>query len=204
MKSSLFILGSMMAASVFVSCGNSGNSNNSNEDSTNALEDSSTVSTDNLAPEGTLVATANLISTSDSTQTLGTAKFYQLDSTQIRLDIEINDQARADSNVAVHFHEHGDCGNKGDNTHGHWNPTKQKHGEWGSAAYHLGDIGNIMLDQNGHGTKSVTTDKWSLKEGDANYFIGLGLIVHGGTDDYTTQPTGNSGPRIGCGVITRQ
>ncbi len=68
----------------------------------------------------------------------------------------------------------------------------------------LGDIGNIKLDNNGHATKSVTTNRWSITDKAVNNIIGLGIIVHGGTDDYKTQPTGNSGPRIGCGVIVKQ
>lgn len=147
------------------------------------------------------IAAATLSETADNSKTIGTAKFYELSDGKIRMDLELNFIGRADSNVAVHFHEHGDCSNMGENTHGHWNPTKENHGKWGSAAYHSGDIGNIMLDSKGHGKVSVTTDRWSIKEGDVKNIIGRGIIVHGGTDDYTTQPTGNSGPRVGCGVI---
>lgn len=204
MKHSYFLLGSLLTIAALTSCGD-GTSNN-NDDATGG--DSATVVTDSTdiipSADGTLVASANLMSTADSTQQIGTAKFYQLDSTQMRLDLEINDKARADSNVAVHFHEHGDCGDKGNNTHGHWNPTKENHGQWGVAPFHSGDIGNIQLDANGHATKSITTDRWSIAGDSPNKIIGLGIIVHGGTDDYKTQPTGNSGPRIGCGVIFKQ
>ncbi|MGC4232557.1 MAG: superoxide dismutase family protein [Niabella sp.] len=203
MKRFPLLLSGIIAITALASCG--GASNNS-DDATGA--DSAQVVTDGTdilpAAEGTLVASANLMSTADSTQQIGTAKFYQLDSTQIRLDLVIDDKSRADSNVAVHFHEHGDCSNKGEGAHGHWNPTKENHGQWGTAPFHSGDIGNIQLDNNGHATKSVTTDKWSIADDATNSIIGLGIIVHGGTDDYTTQPTGNSGPRIGCGVIIKQ
>ncbi len=138
--------------------------------------------------------------TADSTKEIGTAKFYQLPDGNIKMDLEINYAARADSNVAVHFHEHGECGDMGKAAMGHWNPTKENHGKWGSAAYHSGDIGNIMLDAKGHGTISVTTNRWSIKAGEVNSIVGRGIIVHGGTDDYT-QPAGNSGPRVGCGEI---
>ncbi len=134
---------------------------------------------------------------------IGTVAFFSLADGKIRMDLELNFPARADSTVAVHFHEHGDCGNMGENTHGHWNPTNENHGKWGSAAYHSGDIGNIQLDSKGHATISVTTDRWNIIANDAKNIIGRGIIVHGGTDDYTTQPTGNSGPRIGCGVIEK-
>lgn len=147
------------------------------------------------------IAQATLTETANSSKTIGTAKFYELSNGKIKMDLELEFAARADSNVAVHFHEHGDCGNMGENTHGHWNPTKEAHGQWESAAYHSGDIGNIMLDHNGKGKVSVTTDRWSVMDGAVNNIIGRGIIVHGGTDDYKTQPTGNSGPRVGCGVI---
>jgi Cu-Zn family superoxide dismutase len=148
------------------------------------------------------VAEAKLATTADS-QDMGTAKFYQLADGKMRMDLEINYPARADSTVAVHFHEHGDCGNKGENAHGHWNPTKENHGKWDSAVHHSGDIGNIQLDDKGHGKISITTDRWSTIDNDSKTIIGRGIIVHGGTDDYTTQPTGNSGPRVGCGVISK-
>ena len=147
------------------------------------------------------IASAALTETADASKTIGTAKFYELSDGKIRMDLEMNFASRADSIVAVHFHEHGDCGDMGMNTHGHWNPTKENHGKWGSAAYHSGDIGNIMLDNKGQAKISITTDRWSVKEGDLKNIIGRGIIVHGGTDDYVTQPTGNSGPRVGCGVI---
>lgn len=146
------------------------------------------------------IAKATLNSTTQN-ENIGTVKFYSLADGKIKMDLELNFAAKADSTVAVHFHEHGDCGNMGENTHGHWNPTKEAHGKWGSANYHSGDIGNIKLDDKGHATLSITTDRWNTNEGDVKNIIGRGIIVHGGTDDYTTQPTGNSGPRVGCGVI---
>ncbi|WP_316788699.1 superoxide dismutase family protein [Pedobacter frigoris] len=148
------------------------------------------------------IAHSKLATTADGKE-IGSAKFFLLNDGKIKMDLEINYPERADSTVAVHFHEHGDCGNMGENTHGHWNPTKEAHGKWGSAAYHSGDIGNIQLDAKGHGTITVTTDRWSVQENDIKNIIGRGIIVHGGTDDYTTQPTGNSGPRVGCGVIVK-
>ncbi|GAB3425725.1 superoxide dismutase family protein [Niabella aquatica] len=203
MKRFSFLLSGIIAVTALASCGNA--SNNS-DDATGA--DSAMVVTDSTdiipSADGTLVAVANLMSTADSTLQIGTAKFYQLDSTKMRLDLSIDDKLRADSNVAVHFHEHGDCSNKGESAHGHWNPTKEKHGKWDVAPFHSGDIGNMQLNSDGHATKSVTTDRWSITDGAANNIVGLGIIVHGGTDDYTTQPTGNSGPRIGCGVIIKQ
>jgi len=149
----------------------------------------------------TELASASLSETADPSKSIGTVKFYGLSDGKIKMDLKLKFVARADSNVAVHFHEHGDCGDMGENTHGHWNPTKEDHGKWGSGAFHSGDIGNIKLDSKGEGEVSITTDRWSVQDGDVKNIIGRGIIVHGGTDDYKTQPTGNSGPRVGCGVI---
>lgn len=146
------------------------------------------------------IAKATLNSTATS-EVIGSAKFYSLENGKIKMDLEINMPEKADSTIAVHFHEHGDCGNMGENTHGHWNPTNEPHGKWDSANHHSGDIGNISLDGKGHAEISVTTDRWSAISGDVKNIIGRGIIVHGGTDDYITQPTGNSGSRVGCGVI---
>lgn len=148
------------------------------------------------------IANADLATTADGKE-MGKAKFFQLKDGKIKMVLDVNFPQRADSTVAVHFHEHGDCGNMGENAHGHWNPTNENHGKWGSEASHAGDIGNIQLDSKGHGTISITTDRWNINDKDDASILGRGIIVHGGTDDYTTQPTGNSGPRIGCGVITK-
>ncbi len=150
----------------------------------------------------TEVAQSSLNSTATNAN-IGTAKFYTLSDGKVKMDLEINMPQRADSTIAVHFHENGDCGNMGENTHGHWNPTNEEHGKRGSTSFHSGDIGNINLDDKGHATLSVTTDRWSASNGDAKNIIGKGIIVHGGIDDYSTQPTGNSGARIACGVIEK-
>ena len=147
----------------------------------------------------TPAAEAKLFSTADQSKEIGEAKFYSETDGSMRMVLNINMPSRADSNVAVHFHEHGDCGDKGNNAHGHWNPTNEPHGKWGAAKYHSGDIGNIKLNSFGVGSITVTTNRWSTSVA-SNNIIGKSIIVHGGTDDYVTQPTGNSGPRVGCGV----
>jgi superoxide dismutase, Cu-Zn family len=152
----------------------------------------------------TFVASAKLYATENNTQNVGEADFYSLPDGQIKMALVLNIPSKAGSSVAVHFHEHGDCGNMGNNAHGHWNPTKENHGKWGSASYHSGDIGNIFLNAKGYGKVGIITNRWSVSNTSSNNIIGLGIIVHGDTDDYKTQPTGNSGPRIGCGVIVPQ
>ena len=117
------------------------------------------------------------------------------------MKLDITGAAKANKTVAVHLHEHGDCSDNGKASHGHWNPTNAQHGKWGSNSFHPGDIGNVKLDGKGKGSITVTTDLWTLGGKADKNILGKAMIVHGGTDDYTTQPTGNAGSRIGCGLI---
>lgn len=105
---------------------------------------------------------------------------------------------------AIHLHEKADCSSEdGKSTGGHWNPTNQPHGKWGSPdGFHKGDIGNLTADANGNATVTMTTDEWCIGCGDANKdILGHAIIVHEGTDDFVTQPTGDAGGRVSCGGI---
>jgi|SRR5579875_1045488 len=137
----------------------------------------------------------------DSLSVRGTVKFYEQKNGSVKMDLKIVIPAKANQSVAVHIHEHGDCGEAGNNTHGHWNPTGQQHGKWGSASFHSGDIGNVQLDASGKGEMTLTTNLWSIGGNEKTNIVGRAIIVHGGVDDYVSQPAGNAGPRIGCGVI---
>lgn len=105
---------------------------------------------------------------------------------------------------ALHIHEKGDCSDPdAKNAGGHWNPTTppSAHGKWGGAAHHLGDIGNLTVGADGKGTLKMSTEKWAVGGGGFNDITGKAVVIHGGVDDFTTQPTGNAGNRIACGVI---
>jgi len=105
---------------------------------------------------------------------------------------------------AIHLHEKADCSSDdGKSTGGHWNPTAQPHGAWGAeAGYHKGDIGNFTANDQGNGTIYFTTDEWCIGCGDpAKDIVGKAVIVHQGTDDFTSQPSGAAGARISCGGV---
>ena len=106
---------------------------------------------------------------------------------------------------AVHIHEIGECGDEGRAAAGHWNPTKEKHGRWGIKEHHSGDVGNINTDSNGYGKITVvdTNNRWSAGGSKNTNVIGRSIIVHANIDDGTSQPTGNAGLRVGCGVIKK-
>lgn len=178
-----------------VSC-NSGNSTSE----TTGTDSTTTANTDNQQTQPTAVA---MISPSYAdTAVDGKATFTTENDGKVKLQLTLHIPSRANKEVAVHIHEHGDCGDMGKNAHGHWNPTNETHGKWGSEHFHRGDIGNVKLDGNGNGSLEMTTDLWSVGGNDSTKnILNKALIVHGGVDDYTTQPTGNAGNRIGCGVI---
>ncbi|MES2410830.1 MAG: superoxide dismutase family protein [Bacteroidota bacterium] len=104
---------------------------------------------------------------------------------------------------AIHIHEKADCSAAdAASAGGHWNPTFKKHGKWGDAEYHKGDIGNFTSDVDGNATVLFKTDEWCIGCGDTTKdILGKGLIIHDKPDDFVTQPTGNAGARVACSAI---
>lgn len=105
---------------------------------------------------------------------------------------------------AIHVHEKADCSSAdGKSSGGHWNPTFQNHGAWGSeAGFHRGDIGNFTADENGHGMIQFQTDQWCIGcEDPTKNLVGKAIIVHQGADDMTSQPSGAAGARVSCAGI---
>src|SRR5258705_4909504 len=100
-----------------------------------------------------------------------------------------------------HIHEKGDCGNAGNNAGGHFNPTSMVHGAPDAVSHHAGDFGNVTADANGEVHTRFTTHSVSLKSGEANNPVGKAVVLHEKADDLVTQPSGNAGARIACGVV---
>ena len=100
-----------------------------------------------------------------------------------------------------HIHERGDCSAEdGSSAGGHFNPTHQKHGGPDSADRHVGDLGNLEANKFGFAHYDRVDTVITLSG--ENSIIGKSIVVHEGEDDLSTDPTGNSGKRLGCGVIT--
>jgi Cu-Zn family superoxide dismutase len=105
---------------------------------------------------------------------------------------------------AVHIHDVGQCAPPSFESAGpHFNPTKAEHGSENPKGPHAGDLPDITVDATGQGHLEVTNSRVTLKSGptsllDAN---GSALVVHEGPDDMRTDPAGNSGARIACGVV---
>jgi Cu-Zn family superoxide dismutase len=101
-----------------------------------------------------------------------------------------------------HIHEKGDCSAAdASSAGGHFNPAAQAHGRAGQGAHHAGDTDNLVADANGAARVDAHVRGVTLGGGAANDIAGRAFIVHAAADDYATQPTGNAGARVACGVI---
>ena len=142
-------------------------------------------------------AKATIEAKSGSTVT-GTATFTDLaNGVQVVVDIE---QAPPGTH-GLHIHEKGDCSASDAMSAGaHFNPAGNPHAGPRDTARHNGDLGNIAIGQDGKGHLEIVDDLVTVKPG-PTAVVGRSIIFHEKTDDLKTQPAGNSGARLGCGVI---
>lgn len=105
-----------------------------------------------------------------------------------------------------HIHEHGDCASDdGMSAGGHFNPEGHDHGDLESHDSHAGDLGNITADEHGSAQGKIeNVTKITLDKKADTYFVGRSVIVHEQEDDLESQPTGDAGGRVACGVIELQ
>lgn len=99
-----------------------------------------------------------------------------------------------------HVHETGDCSAPdAASAGGHFNPASQPHAARDAAARHAGDLGNLEADASGKVQIKMVDPKLRLDGPES--IVGKAVIVHEKADDYTTQPSGNAGGRVACGVV---
>lgn len=99
-----------------------------------------------------------------------------------------------------HIHAVGDCSAPDASSAGpHFNPDSTAHGSPEASPHHQGDLGNVTADANGEAVYEKTLQGVRLAG-----ILGKAVVVHASPDDMTSQPAGNSGGRIGCGVIQPQ
>lgn len=107
------------------------------------------------------------------------------------------------STHGFHIHEKGDCSAAdASSAGGHFNPTASAHGRADIPPHHAGDIDNIVADASGVAHVNTHVVGIALGGGGSNDVAGRAIVVHAAPDDYTSQPAGNAGARIACGVIT--
>jgi Cu-Zn family superoxide dismutase len=105
------------------------------------------------------------------------------------------------SKHGFHIHEYGDCSaSDASSAGGHFNPEHHPHAGPNTEMRHAGDFGNIQADAEGHAHLDMTVDNITIN-GAKDAILGRAVIVHGKADDLKSQPSGDAGPRIGCGVI---
>ena len=155
-------------------------------------------STSSPKPDEAARATAALQPTKGS-KTFGEATFEQVGD-KVRV-IVFAQGLKPDAEHGFHIHEAGDCGSgDGMSAKGHFNPHGKPHGDPKSAERHAGDLPSLKAGKDGRARIDATVDAISIGQGAGN-IVGRGLIIHADPDDYKTQPTGNAGARIACGVI---
>lgn len=111
---------------------------------------------------------------------------------------------KPNSEHGFHIHEKGDC-SAADATSagGHFNPDGQAHGHYAQAKRHAGDLPNLVANEKGEASASFDVTGLRLDEG-KHGILNRAVVVHAGPDDYKSQPAGNSGGRIACGVIRKK
>lgn len=143
----------------------------------------------------------------DQGQTIGNATLLDSGSEGVKVQVSLNGfTSAATGEHGIHIHAVGKCEAPGFTTAGgHFNPGGKKHGLNSPEGHHAGDIPNLNLNANGSATYETTVSDITLDAGPANSIFdadGSAIVIHAGPDDMLTDPAGNSGARIACGVLT--
>jgi len=158
------------------------------------------VAASGAAYAGGAKASAVLESRSGSTAT-GKVTFKEQDG-KVSMKVEVRGLTPGEH--AIHLHDKGDCSAPdAASAGGHWNPSEEDHGKWGHAPFHHGDIGNLVANAKGKATLTVQSEVWTIGDLKLSDVVGHAVIVHDKADDFRTQPTGNAGGRVACGVIKK-
>lgn len=131
----------------------------------------------------------------------GTASFTDQGDGQVTLEISVINTEPGEH--AVHLHENGDCsGDDAVGAGGHWAPLGNPHGKRNvDLRHHKGDLANLIVEDDRSGTLTMTVLGWSVGGPDSTNILHKSVVIHEGPDDFTTQPAGDAGARIGCGII---
>lgn len=156
-----------------------------------------------LAQTSGPMASAEIMGTQG--QTVGTAHFTQDSAGAVHLQIRVQGLTGLEGQHGIHVHTVGKCepDQQFSTAGGHFNPTSKQHGMKNPQGPHVGDLPNINIDASGAGELDYTSTMLSLTPGPNNIFDedGAAIVIHAGMDDEVTDPSGNSGARVACGVI---
>jgi Cu-Zn family superoxide dismutase len=133
---------------------------------------------------------------------LGTAAFRE---SRLGVWVEVNVRDVLPGKHAMHIHAVGKCdGPDFTSAGGHFNPSAAKHGVAGSAHAHAGDLPHLVVGPDGRGAISFMAPHLSLNKAASNglaFGAGTAIVIHASSDDEKTDPAGNSGARVACGIV---
>lgn len=137
-------------------------------------------------------------------QRLGTARLSEAGQQGVQIALRLTDFPAGPEERGIHFHQTGQCDAPSFQSAGpHFAPTGRQHGLENPEGPHAGDMPNLNVGQGGTVNATVTAPNVTLREGEPNSVIGTALIIHAQRDDQRTDPSGDSGDRIACGVVRR-
>lgn len=154
--------------------------------------------------DDSMTATADLEPTRGS-EARGEATFTDVGAGGMRIVLDVTGLASG-SRHGLHIHEKGDCSAPDASSAGpHFSLKGQSHGDHSGSAHHAGDLGNLQADADGRARVSLTVPSTKLTVGSGPLsVVGRAIVVHAKADDLSSQPAGDSGARIACGVIERR
>ncbi len=150
-----------------------------------------------MEPERAITEAVAVLHPTEGNDVSGIVTFTQVaDDIQIVADVE----GLSPGKHGFHIHEYGDCSAPdGTSAGGHFNPEDMPHGAPTDMERHAGDLGNLEADSEGRAHYERIDNHISFSG--SHSIIGLAVVIHAGEDDFVSQPTGNAGARVACGVI---